>query len=601
MSSSGTGVDSNSMGSSQQLYYQFSTSAQAAYSRVYVGAVKDPVAQSFTLSQPLYTTGSSGELSYRTSSDRPLLDHSLFSTRSLSANLENDSDQTWSSTYDELVQSLPDDIRSALSTEMAKSAAQRNYVYVALNQTLIWTAQTLSQLELVGSAPSVDQTRAIALAMESSALYLGYEFSAALQEHYEIEGVNTPYSEVVTGVLAQTNANFKLMEKLVENLANLPPDGELSDNDKTNAQDLAKDFHRMSVELSQIPGNQHGALQSTLDLLSTVTSALSLPVSGSAPLYVQLNASLIGNQSNPSVQAVINALTDGMSSTALSGSNQATQNLLNMTLSAVYSGLIGIASLAAQPVGDTLNPASINAIDPISLATLLGSISPTLHTGTGDPLLLLMGGVGVLGFIGFTLLSDDIYHPSHEDSNTAKEKIKTNIETAKSFTFDMIVRILTSSNILSNIFDELLSVCKCRPTALKLASPILTQIAHLLIILAGTRNSKRFPPELLIGAEAKHIETGVSAAAELVANINQDDHPRSQEIVLAINQLIIALKEADYTGFLEVIDRLLETLNTSKTAFLSDIDSINQMALIIKRTIKNRKYDLPGSEVVALA
>lgn len=595
MTLSGSGVDKNFGGPPTPTQRELETTAWAEINKAATGIVRDTIAQIFTDLNPRYTFGYLGGFGYRSASSRPLLDHNLETVRLTQAVVAAAVSIAWQAIYDDLVLQLPADLQQRFTVQMGFPPEERNFIFVVLDNILMMTAKTLSDLEGLSrpvDAGSLQAARTVynlllPFAVLNNALLIGSELGENIQNIVEELGPNYPDFDAFTNVLTQMHGTLGIFNKIIQNLNNIQPGDNLSDEDRARAAQAAEQFTQMADQLQVASQNgQFQLLDSSLRALAAIASALSLPYTGSATLYMGLNTATLGIDTSqsatgfigPSFSTAIDTLTDGITSNAMPNVNAAGQNFIQMLVTIGFIAAIGMASQAADnglgPLPGSGQAAhSFSWIDPITLGMLSGVAPGTAAMGDWLPGLIAVAGAALC--IGMNLLQDE---SGEEDIPRADP---ADLQMARFMQFSSALHLVMKSNIIQEFFNEAVIISGGNAKAQAQLTPILSQLTNVLIALAGTGNDKRYSPFKVLEEEASHLEGGINAALELAAG--EEGSENAKAAAVTISQLQKALQDNNYEAFLDSFNTVLESLGVSESAMLDDINTIRQaIATMIK-------------------
>lgn len=305
---------------------------------------------------------------------------------------------------------------------------------------------------------------------------------------------------------------------------------------KTNIQQEAKKIATLRTNVERRgTGNDFQIIKNLLKAMETVTAALSLPKFGSSPLFLGLSIATIGIHSSesetgiigPSFTKVVNALSNGICATLIPEADLGRRQMLTMLTMTSYAFL---TCLATQTAGQ---------------------------------------GVG----------------------RFSNEMEKADLNLARFFSFELVLKLMRSSAVLQEGFKIIIEACGGNKSAQQLGAPILAQIGHLLMILAGSDEGKK-APENLISEETKYLIQGIAAAqAALAKNEDEDFGEYGSATKVALQQLRIALEENNEEDFMRSLNSLLESLGTSLNALMNDIQQLRMLPNLIAQSTERAQDD----------
>lgn len=273
-------------------------------------------------------------------------------------------------------------------------------------------------------------------------------------------------------------------------------------------------------------GNDFQILKNWLKAMEVVTGALSLPHTGSAPLFLGLSIANIGIRSadssgtgfiGPSFSKLIDKLLDGFFTSMMPEADRAKREFLTMVTTATYTFMITLA----------------------------------IQTSTQ--------GVGKF----------------------SKEMETVDLKQTQFFAFELVVKLINSAAVPFEWFKLVIEACGGNKKAQEIGAPILAQIGNLLMIIAGSLEGKK-PPYELISEEAKYLNKGIKAAIAAVTTQESGGHSEHAIVAsLAVQQLLLALERHDTENFMEALSGFLESLGTSQNALTADIQRLRLIPNLI--------------------
>lgn len=270
-------------------------------------------------------------------------------------------------------------------------------------------------------------------------------------------------------------------------------------------------------------GSELQILKHLLKTMGITTAAFSLPKVGSAPLYLGLSAATIGIYTEESA-----------------------------------TGIIG--------------PALAKVIK-----ALTEGMSNTMMPGVSEGGRQFLAMLCLASYVFITCLA----------SRTASQGVgqlpnsleEADLKLARFFAFELSLKIVNSSSALKEAFAVFIEACGGDKTAQKVAASVFANIGQLLIILAGS-NEGRKPANYLIAEEEVYLRQGIHAAAEAVAK-SEREGSINPTVAVAVNQLRIALDDHNETAFMEALNELLESLDTSLEVLLNDLQQLHRISTMV--------------------
>lgn len=584
----GIGIDNSNTNSPTYTYFQLDTSAWALFNRAAMGISMDPISQSFTQVNPRYVPGYLGGFGYKSTASHPLLDHPLEMGILSKDSKSGGSKASWLAMYDLFLEFLNPELRKAMQETMQKPVSERDDGLVALNRSLIWGAQVFTQVGDTAEIP--EPAKVLLTALTQNCISLGSNVGQQLQEYItELGPGYTDFDPIVNAL----NQMYIVMTELNGVMASLDT-GKLTEEDKAKAAHVSDEFKRIAAQLS-VAGitKNFQMLHSVLSSLSVFTGALALPFPGSAPLYVTLSIGAIGSETsaliNPSWVSVVNAVTSGISSAVIPNANSASKNFLSLLTAYAATLAIGLAA-QGEAVQSRYQTKAMSVIDPLLLATMMTGYSQM------DFMSLLFAGTAFLTCIGLIPLMN-VNDSGDLSTRELSEIERANIESAHFLTLATTSRLFSQSRLVDIFFEEAVAVCGGDDQAQALASPILTQLIGVLVVLAGTRHNKFYAAAEILKYSAKDLQIGVDALRHIVDKIQPGSS--SQAITIAVKQLQADLGAMDYQAFIDTLLELLKNSGQSPEILRGDIERIVSIASMIRRTIQNN-YDEYSLEMVKI-
>lgn len=270
-------------------------------------------------------------------------------------------------------------------------------------------------------------------------------------------------------------------------------------------------------------GSDLQILKHLLKTMEITTAALSLPKVGSAPLYLGLSAATIGIYAEESA-----------------------------------TGIIG--------------PALAKVIK-----ALTESMSSTMMPGANEGGKQFLAMLCLVSYVFITCLASRTASQGVGQFPSSLEE--ADLKLARFFAFELSLKIVNSSSALKEAFAVFIEACGGDQAAKNIAASVFAQVGQLLIILAGA-NEGRKPANYLIAEEEVYLKQGIQAAAEAVAKSEREGNINPAAAV-AVNQLRIALDNHNETAFVDALNELLESLNTSLEVLLSDLQQLHRVAAMV--------------------
>lgn len=287
-------------------------------------------------------------------------------------------------------------------------------------------------------------------------------------------------------------------------------------------------------------GDDLQILKHLLKAMGVATEALSLPKMGSAPLYIGLSAATIGIYSTESATGIIGP-----------------------ALAKILKAIDTVFSCAIMPEG-----------------------------GIGKQKFLMM-----LCLATYTSMTCLAAQASGQGVGRLPKNLEAaDLKLARFFTFELALKLANSSLVLKEAFTVFIEACGGNKTAQRVGAAILAQIGQLFIILAGSKEAEK-PANYLVADEGIYLRQGIQAAAEAVAK-SESEGTVNTVVAVAINQLRIALDEHNETAFMEALNDLLESLDTSLEEVMIDLQEIQRFANMIINATSHSHNDESLTEIM---
>lgn len=270
-------------------------------------------------------------------------------------------------------------------------------------------------------------------------------------------------------------------------------------------------------------GSELQILKHLLKTMEITTAALSLPKAGSAPLYLGLSAATIG-------------IYTGESETGIIGP--------------------GLAKV---------------------IHALTEGMSGTMMPGVSESGKQFLAMLCLTSYIFITCLASRTANQGVGQFPSSLEE--ADLKLARFFAFELSLKIVNSSSALKEAFAVFIEACGGDKTAQNVAASVFAHIGQLLIILAGS-NAGRKSANHLIAEEEIYLKKGLHAAAEAVAK-SEREGSINPAVAVAVNQLRIALDDHNETAFMDALNELLESLDTSLEVLINDLQQLHRIATMV--------------------
>lgn len=548
--SSGPGIGGANI-SPVPLQRDLETTAWTEYNKAALGITADSLEKSFTQMNPRYTSGYYG--GYKSSEDQPLLDHPLESGR-ISQGFDAGSDDSWKETYDALFNQLPEGLQQNLMTEGKKNFDDRKGSFAALDNLLVLTAKILTSTNKLAGIEEMGplqyeralMTQVLPFTALREVAGQGANITEKALAFIILQGPNNYFFDTFTNLLTQMGNGVKDLQQL----ANEIKQEGISDQITQRATRLASHLTKIneSFEIANLGGSLQ-ILLSTMHAMTAVASSLSLFTTGAGSLFLGLTIASIGIKTDDSQTGILG-------------------NSLGHVFETLSNGLISSLIPNATAAGSRLLEMSLTT----GFTALIGLAA-----------LVITPGIGV--FPGKDLIT---------------------VKSSRFFAFELALLLLNSSGVLRGLITPFLQASGANDKSINTANHILSQLANLLLISAGTRDGRQ-NPAYLCESISKYLEKGISASHDAInaTGINQEilgeeildqnEGASKQKIDatnVALQQAQIALNEKNYEGFIDSFVNMLEDLGTTSEDFFKDIDTINKQT----RSIFNTSFKDSDSE-----
>lgn len=351
MTSLGSGLTSNIGGPQQPMAREIEATAWTQVNKAALGIVHD------SLEIPFTQMG--GDIwKYKSDSSRP----TLMQTGTTRVSLSNNeiTDESWKPFFDDLVSKMHPELRMRLIADMKKPFELRNAFYTVLENVLNSTAKGLASLEQA-KQPQKSSEAAFERTLQNQAL-IGSAFKGItdqsetmlnqMQNFLDAMGPNYPDYDAMKPYVDQGQALQGKFAALLEKLRN--PDG--TQPQQVELSSLADEALALSQEFGSISrSNTLQLLGPLFESMAAVAAALSMtPASPSLFLGLKIagkgifdSESLLG-MLGPELQAIVQALANGLSASLMSKVGNAKQQMMLLMLLASLYGSASLAALVAK-------------------------------------------------------------------------------------------------------------------------------------------------------------------------------------------------------------------------------------------------------------
>lgn len=255
---------------------------------------------------------------YRSESDRPTL-HPLLYLRTGGPEPYRIEEERWQPAYQEMFDSLPDNVKDWMAFEMSKPFADRDPSYVIVNNLLTSVAKALAWLGKVTqpiepnsqAAQNYIQNVAVPYIALRGVISQAETVLGFSQAWLNSVGPNYPGFDSISSYLTQAGEILSRFERLRSEVES----GNTSGDVKQSLIETAFELDRLNSQYqTSTPGGGLGILGTTLDSLATTAAAWAL-TSGSPSLLIGMAIATIGLTSDSSEAGFL-----GQSYSTLTGS-----------------------------------------------------------------------------------------------------------------------------------------------------------------------------------------------------------------------------------------------------------------------------------------
>jgi hypothetical protein len=298
-----------------------------------------------SLEKPFSQTDLDATWKYKSSSSNPSL--KMLSNLRMGEGETTGADEKWTNFFNQLVDSLPPNIKRAYAQQLSLPSEERSQNFSAMQDALEMAASTLAWLDTASSVDENSSDNVKLTAANEGLVNLakftvsvqGSEMLNALDALLQNIGHNDPNFDGLSNVTNQT-------KELMQGFQSLVSQGNAAT--KEEWAQLAESLGKLSVQFQTVSlGDKLQSLGPLLATMALIADAGSLKT-GAASLMLGLGIGLIGIDSSPnqggmlspSVRAALHSLAETLSSTVMpnGGNGRFLEQLLTV-------GLMGIASL----------------------------------------------------------------------------------------------------------------------------------------------------------------------------------------------------------------------------------------------------------------
>ena len=274
-------------------------------------------------------------------------------------------DDNWQATYENLVNQLPPDLLARFTREGNKPFEQRNTSFAALDNLLQLTAKFLTNAS-IQSQPieinSLEDARTsfnllLPFAALKGALSQSTETITSAKNFLGDQGANYTYFDGFNQLLNGLQSPLDLLQKVNGSLNNTV-DGQLNPQAVTAAGKAANQLAAIKSQMDRVSlGSDLQVMRSSINALEIIATALSLPNTKSAPLFLAMSMAAIGLYTSDSIygilgtnyQSLVDNVTNGVITGLMPNNSKAGKEMLALQVAISLPLFIGISALALNP------------------------------------------------------------------------------------------------------------------------------------------------------------------------------------------------------------------------------------------------------------
>lgn len=487
---------------------------------------------------------------YPANAPRLVPDHTL-DTVFGPTNLQEPEDTSWTPNHDFLFSHLPPDMQDILNQEKDLPFTQRSPIFSVLSNQLQTVAKGLTTLDEASKPPPTggteDTAEHIILDTGKEALThannIGTQLTSSTTDYLQEIGPNTRNFDAINAAGNELQEQTGQINEIISNRAQNP-----SQADIAALNNAAKNLHSIHDEF------QHNVYGTEMNILPDHAKTMAVVAEGNTlpnPLsYIGLHAATHGLLS-ADTQNGLNALTNTLFPN-LSHAQQT--NIAQHTIFAVMAGTgfstqfadstQGFAGKLPMPPSEfgyfsfiplvaMLTPLSVGSIGDL----LTAAHTPVVAAGHEWIHLISLYGLALLPF----LFADDAPQGSDVD---IKDLYLLNSTSA--------LYMLIHSGLIRSYYKEIIASSGGSEQNIALATPILTEITHFLMMLAAARVHGNAPSAMAeyVMDNAERLSQALQAALTLTQNASPD-------VAIAVRQLNAHLNEQEYEQFVDIALKLL--------------------------------------------
>ncbi|MBA3602610.1 MAG: hypothetical protein H0W50_02995 [Parachlamydiaceae bacterium] len=480
-------------------------------------------------------------LKYSSSSNRPVLSP-LISTR-VATNSEQPVDDSWKSSFGNLVNLMPQDFRELFQAVMQMPKAQQNRDFVKLNDSMQTEAHLLAFLAKAalpiesGSLADIRATENTLLPYIALKNFLSDSvvFFSQVQLFLEAVGPNYSNFDAISGYVS---AFAPLVDDLrfgFEQLSDTATEkyGRYLLSDVGNKLDsLAESFDRL------YGGNELLFLGNSLHAAALQAKALSLEQAGAAPLLISLTLANLGMESAKSDLGFF-----GKGLTALNDA---------------FTSGVELVSLGKISSGS---------------AALLNELATTAFTG-----------MLIFGSLNYSSIA----------ANDRQREASPEIRSENNFAYGLLLDMLTDSKGLSTLSSVLVNASGIEGSAKDSTQALLTPMLLFFLLSASVSGTDLTSTEPLVKSQSAAIEGGVQKTSTLLSNALSSGSLAGEDAAnfnVYLTQASIALEQGNIGAFLGALNSSLELTGTTTDHLIADRKELNNVSQTLQNGVNTSASD----------
>lgn len=216
---SGAGGAGNLGGPISPTQRDIEATAWTEVNKAALGIVNDSIEIAFSQIDKRYSTSHLGtQTGYRAREDQPILDHTLENVRVLQS-LNLPVDESWNSTYEQLVSQLPPELLARFKFEQQKPLNEQDPSFVAIDNVLKRGAQILTTISVRCQSPDPNSLEAartewnlgISMGALRQSITNTIEVADKAEEYLEDRGANLPHHDDYKNSITQIRSDAEIL------------------------------------------------------------------------------------------------------------------------------------------------------------------------------------------------------------------------------------------------------------------------------------------------------------------------------------------------------------------------------------------------------